>query len=100
MTKWSVSGEKQKGESSVVSPRKGKKQKCMKRVMADVASVKKIEAALRGLMTVGPLQQQSSELITELGEPELVRDKGKARAVEDEEEESDQEDRDEDETNE
>ena len=41
-----------------------------------------------------------TELMNQLGEPKLMRDKGKARAVEDEEEESDQEDGDEDETNE
>ena len=40
-----------------------------------------------------------TKLLNWMGEPELVRDKGKARAVEDEEE-SDQEDGDEDETDE
>ena len=40
-----------------------------------------------------------TKLLNWLGEPELVRDKGKARAVEDEEE-SDREDGDEDETDE
>ena len=66
MTKWSVSGEKWKGESSVVSLRKGKKWKGMKRVMADAASVEEIEAALGGPMTVGPLQQWSLELVAKV----------------------------------
>ena len=39
-----------------------------------------------------------TELLNRLGEPKLVRDKGKARAVEDKEEESDREVRDKDET--
>ena len=63
MTEWSVSGEKWKGKSSVVLLRKGKKQKCTKRVMANAASIKEIEAVLMGPMTAGPSQQQSSELI-------------------------------------
>ena len=66
MTKQLVSGEKWKGKSSVVSLRKGKKWKHMKRVMANVASVKEIEAALRGPMTVGPLQQWLSDLVAEV----------------------------------
>ena len=66
MTKWSVSGKKWKGENSVVSPRKGKKQKHMKRDVADVASIEEIEAALGGPMTVGPLQQRLSDLVAEV----------------------------------
>ena len=66
MTEQLVSGEKRKGESSVVLLRKGEKQKHMKRVMADAASIKEIETALGGLMTAGPLQQQSSELVAEV----------------------------------
>ena len=66
MTKQSVSSKKWKGESSVVLPRKGKKRKCTKRVMANAASIKEVEAALRGPMTVGPSQQQLSELVAEV----------------------------------
>ncbi|KIM67417.1 hypothetical protein SCLCIDRAFT_21302 [Scleroderma citrinum Foug A] len=112
---------------------KGKKQKHMKRVMADAASIEEVEAALGGAddwgaiatavirvghQGVGPMLGQLSQalkhferltgvtatnylrmtgLLNWLGEPELVRDKGKARAVEDKNE-SDQKDEDEDET--
>ncbi|KIM58040.1 hypothetical protein SCLCIDRAFT_28410 [Scleroderma citrinum Foug A] len=121
ITEWSVGGEKRKGESSVVLLRKGEKRKCTKRVMANAASIEEIEAALRGPMTAGPLQQRLLDLVAKalkqfewltgvtmtnylrmtnllnwLGEPKLMRDKGKARAVKDEEEESDWEDGDED----
>ena len=51
MTSWTLQGEKQKHT---------------KRVMADAASIEEIEAALRGLMTVGPSQQQLSELVTKV----------------------------------
>ena len=50
---------------------------------------------LTGVTTTNYLQM--TELLNQLGKPELTRDKGKARVVEDKKE-SDQEDGDEDET--
>lgn len=65
MTEWSVSGEKWKGKSLVVLPRKGEKWKCTKRVMANAASIEEIKAALGGLMTAGLSQQQLLDLVAE-----------------------------------